>query len=370
MVGASHGKPLVLLEEIDARNPRAEHERVGLRYFGRRLAALLGYEFQGKGGLQHGGYYLPADTLDAGQAAAHGIRGPEDLFGGVVPHAFVATKLISHGLWPGGHGAPQGWNHDLGQALGDAVLPGWSVFTRADLRAAAQALLDEGGAVRCKLAWGRGGNDQTVAGDAVALREWSDTLDDADLARGVVVEADLEPADTFSIGCVDVPGQCIAYFGTQRSTRNARGHRVYGGSQLRVARGTLEQLLTLALPEGAAEAIDKVCRYEAGIARAYPDFYASRRNYDAVRGRDGQGRLRCGVLEQSWRYGGASPAEILALEAFAADPALHWLDALTHESYDEDEAIPAGAVVYYRGDVGSPGVLSKYAMVRTHGRQP
>ena len=45
-------------------------------------------------------------------------------------------------------------------------------------------------------------------------------------------------------------------------------------------------------------------------------FFASRRNYDVVAGLDARGQRRCGVLEQSWRVGGASPAELVALAAF------------------------------------------------------
>ena len=47
-----------------------------------------------------------------------------------------------------------------------------------------------------------------------------------------------------------------------------------------------------------------------------PGFFASRRNYDVAQGVDAAGRRRSGVLEQSWRLGGASGAEIAALEAF------------------------------------------------------
>jgi hypothetical protein len=58
---------------------------------------------------------------------------------------------------------------------------------------------------------------------------------------------------------------------------------------------------------------------------AYPGFYASRRNYDIAQGLDSDGKPRSGVLEQSWRMGGASSAEMAALQSFvnardAGDP--------------------------------------------------
>ena len=80
----------------------SEHERITQAVFARRLAALKGYE---TGGLydprrHYPGnvYFVPGSTLTTEEAAALGIRGPDDLFGGVVPHAFVATKVISHPL--------------------------------------------------------------------------------------------------------------------------------------------------------------------------------------------------------------------------------------------------------------------------------
>ena len=43
---------------------------------------------------------------------------------------------------------------------------------------------------------------------------------------------------------------------------------------------------------------------------AFPGLFASRCNYDVVTGADGVGKHHSGVLEQSWRAGGASGAEI------------------------------------------------------------
>ena len=43
-------------------------------------------------------YFVPSDTLDSEVTARAGIRRESDLFGGVVPHPFVATKTITHPL--------------------------------------------------------------------------------------------------------------------------------------------------------------------------------------------------------------------------------------------------------------------------------
>ena len=94
--------------------------------------------------------------------------------------------------------------------------------------------------------------------------------------------------------------------------------------------------------------------------------YASRRNYDVAQGRDGTGDVRSGVLEQSWRLGGASGAEIGALEAFRADPSLEVVRAKTREIYGEAPEVPAAAVVYYSGVDARVGALTKYALTEPH----
>ncbi len=73
-------------------------------------------------------YFVPDETLAAGEAARLGIHDEDDLFGGVVPEAFVASKVITHPLPARDSAAPRGWNHDLAADLATAVLPGFSVF--------------------------------------------------------------------------------------------------------------------------------------------------------------------------------------------------------------------------------------------------
>ena len=69
------------------------------------------------------------------------------------------------------------------------------------------------------------------------------------------------------------------------------------------------------------------------------------------------------MLEQSWRIGGASGAEIAALEAFRADPALRVVRASTVEVYGEAPTPPPDAIVYFSGVDERVGPLTKYATV-------
>jgi hypothetical protein len=96
--------------------------------------------------------------------------------------------------------------------------------------------------------------------------------------------------------------------------------------------------------------------------------FASRRNYDVLRGRDARGRWHCGVLEQSWRMGGASGPEVAALAAFHADPGLRAVHARSTEAYDADAPVPEGAIVHFRGVDSRAGPLTKYTLVESYER--
>src|SRR4029450_12044887 len=90
-------------------------------------------------------------------------------------------------------------------------------------------------------------------------------------------------------------------------------------------------------------------RYDEAALACYPGLYASRRNYDVARGKGADGATRVGVLEQSWRVGGASGAEVRAMRAFLDDATLARVRASTVEMYGPDPAVPPGAFVYFRG---------------------
>ncbi|WP_369978461.1 DUF3182 family protein [Xanthomonas bundabergensis] len=308
------------------------------------------------------GFYVPDDTLTAAQAQQLGVRGAADLLGGVVPHAFVATKAISHPLVAPGASAPQGWQHALGAALAEATVPGYTAFAAADARMA-YARLCGGGQVRLKLPSGIGGQGQLLLHDVQALDAALAAVAAADLAQqGVVLERQLDRSTTFSVGEVECAGMTIAYYGTQSTTDDGTGREAYGGSQLFVVRGTLETLLEHELPPPQREAVLKARHYDRCVAQAYPGFYASRRNYDVIDGIAQDGTRRCGVLEQSWRIGGATPAELAAVDAFQREPALHAVVAATVERYGVP-ALPADAEVYYMGEDPRVGRLIKYRYV-------
>jgi hypothetical protein len=346
------------------------HESVTLRELASRLAAIKGCGFAGEYDPAHCYsdllYFIPNDTLigiDGAQGL--GIKAEGDLFGGVVPFAFTATKTITHPLPDAESRSPDGWSPEFANRVRDLVLPGYSAFARRDARVAGMRLL-ELGRVRLKLPAGIGGLGQSVVDDERALDAQLESLDDATLSRdGLVLEQDLAEAVTHSVGQVCVDDMRASYCGVQRLTTNHHGEQVYGGSNLTVVRGDFDQLIKLAMAREVETAIDQARGYHAAAMASFRGMFASRCNYDVVQGIDDQGQCRSGVLEQSWRVGGASPAEVAALEAFRADGSLDVVRASTTEVYSIGP-IPADAHVYFRGVDEHAGAMTKYVRIEPY----
>ena len=355
----------------DERSYRHAHERVTRSEIAKRLATLKGFEYAGEydpsAGYSGPVYFAPSDTLVGVQRANElGIFGEHDLFGGVVPHAFVATKIITHPLVEPDAWAPAGWSHEFGRRVADAVLFGFSVFTLKDAHRAGARLLERGPA-RIKPVRGTGGRGQTVVSKSTDVDAALNRIDPAELSSGgLVLEENLVNVITYSVGQVRVADLVATYYGTQRLTPDNSGTAVYGGSDLIIVAGNFDALLGLDLSEEVRLAIAKARAYDRAALECFPGLFASRRNYDVARGLDANSQWRFGVLEQSWRIGGATGAEIAALEAFHADPALHVVRASTFEFYGESEPPPPNATVYFRGTDECIGPITKYTLVDPH----
>jgi len=313
-----------------------------------------------------GAYAVPCETLMLDEAQRLGIDGVDDLFGGVVPLPFVATKAITHPLVAPGAQAPVGWKPRFAQRVRQVVIEGCSAFNASDARLACERLLQHG-SVRVKDAGGVGGSGQAVVNDLPQFDAWLTSKNFADPWRsGVVLERNLKQVRTVSVGQVRVAGWLLSYHGQQHLTYNHRGKQVYGGSSLHLVRGGFEALLQGELHDAVRMAIQQALVYHHA-ALEFKGLFASRSNYDVVQGRDDAGVWRSGVLEQSWRIGGASGAEIAALHAFREQPALRWVDASTHETYADAVAAPPGAQVHFDGHDVQQGRLLKYALVQACG---
>ncbi|HUG22276.1 DUF3182 family protein [Piscinibacter sp.] len=349
-----------------------EHELATQRAIAERLAALMGCHFAGQldasAPATAVGYAVPNDTLTSLACARRfGIRGEDDLFGGVVPFPFVATKTITHPLVGHAAAAPAGWCAEFSERVREVVLPGHSAFSLHDARAAGRRLLQDG-PVRIKLASGVGGSGQSVARDVEQLDAQLAAPAESEIAsNGLVVERNLADVRTYSVGLVRVGALVASYFGTQRTTPNRHGQPVYGGSSLTVARGGFDALERLAGADAdMSHAVALARTYHSAALACFTGMFASRANYDIAQGRDAAGRVVAGVLEQSWRIGGASGAEVAALQALRDDPSLDVVRACTVEVHAPNVAVPDGATLYFSGVDEHVGPITKYAQVHRH----
>jgi hypothetical protein len=343
-----------------------EHQRAARAVLGQRLADLTGGVFAGEMAGEVDSnvepYFLPADTLTIEEAARLGIDGEADLFGGVVPNSLIASKAIAHPLVSSSAAAPPEWNGGFSEAIADIVLPGFTVFSREDADIAGKELL-RSGPVQVKATGGFAGFGQSKVSNEDELRQELDKLHWDEIATvGLVLEHRLRDVSAFSVGQVRVGGLTASYYALQKETANAFRDNIYVGSSLLVIRGGFDDLLSLDFSDDVRASIEQACGFDAEVDRHFPGFFASRRNYDVIRGFDGNGKAVSGVLEQSWRVGGASAAELLALSAFRDKPGLTQVQARTVEVFGELADVPDGALVLYRGVDPRAGAITRYAI--------
>ena len=361
-------KKLVVAHSVHADAPL--HEVETNRALARWLAQILGLKYGGSyDPVLHNGrdlYLLPTQTL-VGAAAARqlGVKGPEDLWGGYVEHDFICTKAISHGLRNKNARAPQGWSPLFCERVRSVVLDGLSVFSMDDARPAAEHLLYTG-PIRIKPIHACAGRGQEVIEsldqfDAILARPEAKAL----FTEGVVLEQDLDHVITHSVGQSFIGDTVLSYCGDQYLTEDGQGEQVYGGSNLLVVRGDYDDLLELEVPDDVRLAIRQAQVFDRAADEAYPGFYASRRNYDIAQGVDSNGKPRSGVLEQSWRMGGASSAEVAALQSFVNDPGMRAIRVSSVETYT-DQPLPADAIEVYRGPAQNSDFLLKYVTVKSY----
>ncbi|KAA0982108.1 DUF3182 family protein [Pseudomonas sp. ANT_J28] len=361
-------KKLVVAHSVRPEAPL--HEVETNRALARWLAQILGLKYGGSYDPElHNGrdlYLLPTQTL-VGVAAARqlGVKGPEDLWGGYVDHDFICTKAISHGLRNKDAHAPEGWSPLFSERVRSVVLDGLSVFSMADARPAAEHLLYSG-PIRIKPIHACAGRGQEVIKsldqfDAILARPEANAL----FTEGVVLEQDLDQVITHSVGQSFIGDTVLSYCGDQYLTEDGQGEQVYGGSNLLVVRGHYDDLLELELPDDVRLAIRQAQVFDRAADEAYPGFYASRRNYDIAQGVDSNGKQRSGVLEQSWRMGGASSAEVAALQSFVNDSGMRAIRVSSVETYI-DQPLPADAIEVYRGPAQNSDFLLKYVTVKSY----
>ncbi len=367
---ATSALPVVLVYRGQRKTVQSGHEVGTLWALARQIADLKGTTLAGQFDASEAypahRYLVPDDTLTLTQARKLGVRSVRDLFGGVVPFPFVGSKVIAHALPDDAQASPPGWSRVFGEHTASLVLPGYTAFSRIDACNAARILWPEG-RVRIKRPYGIGGAGQSLVADIDELEAELDALGDLALRdEGIVLERQLESIETLSVGQVTLDDLVASYYGVQHLTVNNHGHHVYGGTDLVVVHGGFDMLAQLDVASDVQEAIVKARAFDAAVQNDYAGFFASRRNYDVAVGIDSLGVRHCGVLEQSWRIGGATGAELGALRTFRAHPQVYAVRASTRELYGDDVQVPNGSCIIYRGVDAQVGAMTKYYTVDHH----
>jgi hypothetical protein len=351
--------------------PLQWHHKVVLDLGAKAIARIKGYKFGGPYDPEHNYsgplFFVPDDTLLLDEAACLGIHSPNDFYGGVVPHLFVKTKAITHGLVGRDAERPPGWSTAFAERVREIVLPGYTVFSNRDAQMAARRMLMRG-PIRLKKPLSASGKDQTVVANPSELDPVLEKIGANEMATyGLVVEENLRQVRTLSVGDVAVGNLQISYYGTQRTVADNEGRPVYGGSELVCARGGWEALNALPMSAEVRAAVVAARRYDEAT-KEFHGFTASRRNYDIAQGIGADGWPQSGVLEPSWRVGGASSAELAAMAAFARDPSLEIVRASHVEEYGEGRRAPADAIVEFQGNDPEAGPLLRYTIMTPQDR--
>ncbi len=207
----------------------ADHQKATVADIARKVATLMDWDFGGEFDIstRYGQqlYFVPNHTLLTHEARALRIRHHDDLFGGVVPFPFVATKAIVHPLV-----AP---DRELPARL-VARLPRSACATRCY-----QVLLPS----RCRTRGGR--RPSYWRSEPYSAQAWPRhrraRSADGRRARPILnpackacprptsnatvvgIELDLAEATTYSIGQVRIGGLEASYCGTQSTTTDNTG---------------------------------------------------------------------------------------------------------------------------------------------------
>jgi uncharacterized protein DUF3182 len=352
------GGPVVLLP--DPEDNLSLHERRVHESIAQMIATITDREFAGDFPDNASGeryYYVPHRTLiGLERATSLGIDGEDTLYGGVVAQPFMASKAIMHALVSPDAARPHGWNYDFGRTTENSVLPGYTAFSRQDALEAVRRLL-KAGTVRLKCADAAGGRGQT----AVASLKDAETFLAGDTPWPLAIELHLRDMVTFSIGRTRLAGMTISYFGTQHVTRDNYGEEIYGGSRLTVVRSELDQL-ERRVTEEWRKPVRQVIAFESALQHV-PGIIASRRNYDVAQGYDSSGMLRSGLIDQSWRIGGCSGIEVMAVRVFLRDPGARVVRGFTLNRYGTGVRAPDSAWVHFEGDDDRAGPMTVYTQV-------
>lgn len=295
------------------------------------LAKLTGRKYQGDLSLNtkidSRDILFPHKSLPVSAGEELGVTSQNQIFGSVIEPIY-AEKSIFHPLINKPEVAPRNFPHKFPKQLFEskATLPGYTVFCLDDALSAFELLKLQGVVVRLKDPQGSSGTKQLIVASRTEVEEFVKSIDPSKLkALGLVLESNLINSSdpkaalrAYSAGWTVIDGKIYSYIGEQMFGETGTVDR-YLGTKLYMVRGTTNNLIDFAKEKKLQSILQCLSKVKRAMV-FLPYLIGSRINFDFLVGipetlpANRYIKERTYVVEQSFRVGGATPAELLGIQ--------------------------------------------------------
>lgn len=263
-------------------------------------------------------YFVPMAAIHEPLARQVGISALGGAYGGIVRELQHADKAVLHQLPRTTMQSPDWYSRDFASEVKATVLPGFTTFSAEDTRAAFDIMQGEGHFVRFKDPAGTGERGQYLIKTKDELEKVMFDHGNGFTEAGAILEANLNDAETITVGYVDIEGEKYSWYGSPYDTEFG-GIKRFGGNEITVVKGGLSALRDYCKEEKNKVAVEQ----SAVVFDAYHSHLGSsimRATFDAVQGIGDNGEFLSGITDPSLRPSASSAAEIRAIEAFRDYP--------------------------------------------------
>lgn len=327
------------------------------------IAEQLGRVYQGEykpGAELDAAFWVPHAPMTPEEAGALGITSKEQIFGAVV-EPLHAQKSVFHCPLPRATYVPAHFPLDFSRSVQVISAPGYTAFTPQDALLAFESLLQQGHSPRFKNPTATAGLGQRVASNRQEAEAVIAAISGDVFRRfGVVIEANIPISvgqpHAFSSGWIELGGEEYTYVGTQ-----SQGEKnIYTGTRLHMVRGH-EPPYVPDIPN----AVTDHTTYLLGLLGLLDGLQiATRCNFNFVKSMHDE----VFAVEPTFRIGGATGAELLAIGYLKDHPEEDQVVASTRFVYDQHEPLPAGAHRLYSGNDRIFGVREIFASLETESK--
>jgi Protein of unknown function (DUF3182) len=263
-------------------------------------------------------YFVPMAAIHEPLARKVGISALGGAYGGIVKELQHADKAVLHQLPHASMQSPGWYSRRFATEVKDTVLPGFTTFSAEDTRVAFNRMQGEGYSVRFKDPAGTGEKGQYLVKTRDELEQVMLRHGDGFTEAGAILEANLNNAETITVGYVDIEGDQYSWYGSPYDVEFS-GTKRFGGNDITVVRGGLSALRDYCKDVRNKTAVEQ-SKVVFDAYHAHLGSLIMRATFDAVQGIDNNGQFISGITDPSLRPSASSAAEIRAIEAFRDYP--------------------------------------------------